>query len=58
MKGNPVNHTPWVLGISASHNGAYCLLHGDELVVAIQDERLVRRKRSSVHGARSSVALR
>jgi carbamoyltransferase len=49
---------PWILGISASHNGAFCLLHGDELVVAIQEERLVRRKRSRVHGARSSVALR
>ncbi|HEX4421389.1 MAG TPA: carbamoyltransferase C-terminal domain-containing protein [Kofleriaceae bacterium] len=49
---------PWILGISASHNGAYCLLHGDELVVAIQDERLVRRKRSRVYGARSSIALR
>ena len=25
---------PWVLGISASHNGAVCLLKGDEIVVA------------------------
>lgn len=48
---------PWVLGISASHNGAYCLLHGDEIVVAIQDERLIRRKRSRVFGARPSLAL-
>lgn len=48
---------PWILGISASHNGAYCLIHGDEIVVAIQEERLVRRKRSRVHGARPSVAL-
>jgi carbamoyltransferase len=49
---------PWILGISASHNGAFCLIHGDELVVAVQEERLVRRKRSRVHGARPSVALR
>ena len=49
---------PWILGISASHNGAYCLLHGDELVVAIQEERLVRRKRSRVWGGRGCVALR
>src|SRR6185295_16900068 len=49
---------PWILGISASHNGAFCLLHGDTVVVAIQEERLVRRKRSRVHGARSSIALR
>jgi carbamoyltransferase len=48
---------PWVLGISASHNGALCLLHGDEIVVSVQEERLVRRKRSRIHGARSSLAL-
>jgi len=29
---------PWVLGISASHNGAVCLLKGDEIVVAIQED--------------------
>jgi carbamoyltransferase len=49
---------PWVLGISASHNGAVCLLHGDEIVVCIQEERLVRRKRSRIHGARPALALR
>jgi carbamoyltransferase len=49
---------PWILGISASHNGAFCILRGDEIVVAIQEERLVRRKRSRVQGARPSVALR
>lgn len=53
-----MTNAPWVLGISASHNGAFCLIRGDELVVAIQDERLVRRKRSRVYGARPSVALR
>jgi predicted NodU family carbamoyl transferase len=51
------DESPWILGISASHNGAFCLIHGDEIVVAIQGERLVRRKRSRVHGARPSIAL-
>jgi carbamoyltransferase len=36
---------PWVLGLSCSHNGAACLLRGDEIVVAVQDERLLRAKR-------------
>jgi hypothetical protein len=26
-----VNDHPWILGISASHNGSACLLKGDEL---------------------------
>ena len=40
---------PWILGISASHDGAACLLHGHDLVVAIKEERVarVRRKRAS-----------
>jgi len=42
---------PWVLGIASSHNGAACLLHGQELVVAIQEERLLRYKRAE-HPAR------
>ncbi len=45
------NSAPWVLGISSSHNGAACLLHGPELVVAIQEERLLRYKRAE-HPAR------
>jgi carbamoyltransferase len=48
---------PWVLGISASHNGAVCLLKGDELVVAIQEERLSRQKRHRIFGAQHSLAL-
>jgi carbamoyltransferase len=36
---------PWVLGLSCSHNGSACLLHGDEIVAAVQDERLLRLKR-------------
>lgn len=42
---------PWILGIASSHNGAACLLHGPELVVAIQEERLLRQKRAE-HPAR------
>ena len=48
---------PWVLGISASHNGAACLLHGDRIVVAIQEERLCRIKRARVFGSRTSLAV-
>lgn len=49
---------PWVLGISASHNGAACVLRGSEIVVAIQEERLTRRKRDRVFGAAPSLAVR
>lgn len=49
---------PWICGISASpHNGAVCLLKGDEIVVAIQEERLSRRKRDAINGAHPSLAL-
>ncbi|HEX8137936.1 MAG TPA: carbamoyltransferase N-terminal domain-containing protein [Pyrinomonadaceae bacterium] len=47
----------WILGISASHNGAACLLRDDELVVAVQEERLSQRKRDRIHGAEPSLAL-
>lgn len=47
----------WVLGISASHNGAVCLLRGDELVVAVQEERLSRLKRHRIYGGEPSRAL-
>jgi carbamoyltransferase len=46
-----------VLGISASHNGAVCLLKGDEIVVAIQEERLSRRKRHRISGAQHTMSL-
>lgn len=49
---------PWVLGISASHNGAACLLRGDEIVVAVQEERLTRQKRARLRGAAPALALR
>lgn len=48
---------PWVLGISASHNGAVCLLKGDEIIVAIQEERLSRKKRHRIFGAQHSLSL-
>lgn len=48
---------PWVLGISASHNGAACLLHGDRIVAAIQEERLTRTKRQRLFGAANSLAI-
>jgi carbamoyltransferase len=48
---------PWVLGISASHNGGACILHGDRIVVAIQEERLSRSKRDRVRSSRDSLAV-
>lgn len=36
---------PWILGINLSHNSSMCLLKGDEIVVAIQEERLTRKKK-------------
>lgn len=48
---------PWILGISASHNASVCLLKGDEIVVAIQEERLSGFKRHRLHASDSSLAL-
>lgn len=53
MKGKP-----WVLGLSCSHNGAACLLHGDEVVAAIQDERLLRAKRRPTTARFASYCIR
>ena len=47
---------PWILGLSASHNGAACLLKGDDIFVAIQEERLSRVKRQWILGASQSLA--
>ncbi|HMF55337.1 MAG TPA: carbamoyltransferase C-terminal domain-containing protein [Pyrinomonadaceae bacterium] len=52
-----MNETPWILGISASHNGAACLLKGDEIVVAVQEERLTRFKRHRIYGSEPSRAI-
>ena len=51
------HNATWVLGISASHNGAVCLLRDDEIVVAVQEERLSRFKRHRIHGSEASRAL-
>src|SRR5258708_182555 len=48
---------PWILGIGSSHNGAACLLHGDDIVVAIQEERLLRCKRAEHPAAFPSLAI-
>lgn len=48
----------WILGIGSSHNGAVCLLHGDTIVVAIQEERLTRQKRAEHPAAVASLAIR
>lgn len=48
---------PWILGLSTGfHNGAACLCHGDEIVVAIQEERLTRLKRAPIADVWSSRA--
>ena len=49
---------PWVLGMANNHNGSVCLLKGDRIVVAIQEERLSRRKRHATHGSQPSLALK
>ena len=49
---------PWIAGFSFSHNGAVCLIHGDEIVAAIQEERLDRQKRSFLpYGVSNSLAF-
>jgi carbamoyltransferase len=53
----PKDDSPWILGISASHNGGACLLKGDEIVVAIQEERLSRVKRDRVFAAETTACL-
>jgi carbamoyltransferase len=48
---------PWILGISASHNGGACLLRGDEIFVAVQEERLLRFKRAEHPASKVSLAI-
>jgi predicted NodU family carbamoyl transferase len=45
------------MGINASHNGAVCLLHGERIVVAIQEERLTRIKRQRLYGVTPALAI-
>jgi carbamoyltransferase len=49
--------SPWILGISSSHNASVCLLKGEEIVVAIQEERLTRFKRHKTFGSQRTAAL-
>ena len=49
---------PWILGLSASHNGAAALLRGDEVVAAVQEERLSRLKRDRTWAGRATLATR
>ena len=48
---------PWVLGLAASHGGAACLMHGQRIVAAIQEERLARRKYAPLVAASDFRAL-
>lgn len=49
---------PWILGYSASHNGAACLLKGDEIAFAIQEERLSGEKRARITDPSTSLAVK
>lgn len=49
---------PWVLGVSISHNGSACLYHGDRLVVAVQEERLLGQKRARINGCDGALCVR
>jgi carbamoyltransferase len=52
------NGKPWILGLSSGfHNGAACLCHGDEIIVAMQEERLTRMKREPILRTRRSLAI-
>ncbi len=45
------------MGVSYSHNGAACLLRGEELVVAIQEERVAGLKRARIEHYQTSLAV-
>lgn len=50
---------PWILGMGGSHhNGSVCLLHGERIVAAIQEERLVGIKRYPLVFGADSLAVR
>jgi len=49
---------PWILGYSSSHNGAVCLLKGNEIVAAVQEERLTGLKRARLTKLDESLAFR
>ncbi len=49
---------PWILGYCSTHNGAVCLLKGDEIVAAVQEERLTGIKRARLGRLDQSLAFR
>ena len=49
---------PWILGYCATHNGAVCLLKGDKIIAAIQEERLTGIKRARLGRLDQSLAFR
>ena len=49
--------SPLVLGIASSHNGGACVMRGDQIVVAIQEERLLRQKRADHPGGKASLSI-
>ncbi len=51
------NDKPWILGVNASHSGSVCLLHGNEVVAAIQEERLSGLKRARIHASKPCEAI-
>ena len=53
-----IKDQPWILGYSASHNGAVCLLKGSEIVVAIQEERLSGLKKARIRHLEDSLAFK
>ncbi len=48
----------WVLGVTSSHNGGAALIHEGRVEVAIQAERLSRRKREDTRFDRANAVLR
>jgi carbamoyltransferase len=48
---------PLVLGLNVSHNGSACLVRGDRVLVAIQEERLSRRKYDRIAASRPSLCV-
>ncbi len=57
MRPTPPTDGPWILGISASHNGAACLLRGTRIVAAVQEERLSRMKRDRTFAGQASLSV-
>lgn len=53
----PASDGPWVLGLAGSHNGAAALYRGADLVCAVQEERLSRKKRDVLLPGRPSRAV-